>query len=76
MNADKKKIVVIPGKIERAQLYISKELRSVLGWKSEEEITAIASDSILLLFRSQEFENIKKAIDWAIEKLNEIRGKI
>jgi len=69
-------VAVIPAKLEKAQLYLSKELRKILGWKTEEQLVAIASSNILVLFKDENYGNLVEPINKAIEKLNEIKKKL
>jgi len=69
-------VVVMPVKLERAQLYLSKELRENLKWKTEERLTAIVSYNVLILFREEDYSSLIEAINKVIEKLSEIKKKI
>jgi len=60
---------ILPVKLERAQLYLNKELRNLLGWRSDENLICMVLDNVLVLYRENDYENIIQAISKISERL-------
>jgi len=63
-------------KIDRALIYISKEIREALKWESKEDVLGIAFDSMLILIKPNNVNSIRSLIDETIKRLELLRDRI
>jgi len=62
--------------MDRALIYVGKEMRRVLNWQSKEVLLGIAINNVLLLVKPEAAENLRESIDKVIKRLEQLKEKI
>jgi len=72
-SLDRNRFAVVPVKIMRSLIYISREIREILGWRTEDDLQAIIVGKILILFKEDvnSIKDIKEALKKALEFFSE-----
>jgi len=67
------KLLILPTKVTRAMAYINREIRKILNWKTEEEVTIIVAGRFLLLYKTSDYSDPYKALEKALEEFSKIK---
>jgi len=63
-------------RLDRALIYVSKEVRNITKWESKEDLLGIATDNLLILIKPDTSKSFRENISDTIKKIEYVLNSI